>query len=322
MDTHPHTISVLGALALTLLAGIARAESPAAATPTAPQAEAKAEGPTPAEKKAGYSLPWLLRPAIAPNIVRVDAALAFHTGGATQVPVLTAGGKPIDSLPDLGFYLRGAVVHFAPDAPGTAATALSNPLPFALYTPEIGTGLRLSLFGGVALPVGAGGGNTPAADKRAAVGAGIPARESMDNALFATNYATPTAGVGIARIMDGLTLQADVGVLYLIRAKGADVDKDSSRVNFVSGLHAGYLVMPWLTVSVEMHYQRWISTPAAVDAKPAAREQATAGGGVRFNVPVSRTTLLRPGIAYFMPIDDPMADAKYKIVQVDLPVAF
>ena len=50
--------------------------------------------------------------------------------------------------------------------------------------------------------------------------AGISARSAMDNALFAVDYWTVIGGLGLARITPGSTLQAEVTVLQLTRARG------------------------------------------------------------------------------------------------------
>jgi hypothetical protein len=290
----------------------------AALSPSAAWADPPADGgPTPAQKKAGYSLPWMMRPAVAGDLIRADAAIARQDGSTTMVPTLLAGARPFGGLP-LGFYGRAAVVHDS----AAGGTIVSNPIAFALYTPELAPSLKLSLFGGVTLPIGGGGGNTPAVSSRATAAQGIYARQAMDNALFATNYTTPTVGAGLAWVRDGLTAQAEATVLELVRVKGADLESDAARTNFTSGLHVGYQLVPALTASVEAHYQRWLSTPIFVEKDDSKRQQATVGVGLRANVPLSSSLLIRPGVAYFHPVDDPMAKAKYRIVQIDLPFVF
>ena len=61
---------------------------------------------------------------------------------------------------------------------------------------------------------------------------------------------------------------------------------------------------------------------AGVDLVQTRREQASFGLALRANVPLSRTAIARPGLGYFRGIDDPMAAAKYQIVQLDLPFVF
>ncbi len=335
--SHRSPWAARGALALCLAAvvvtsrGALAEEGPAEAAP-APAATAKpadatpADAPTPAEKKAAYALPFSMRPAVAANLVRVDSAFAFQNPSAgakqdTYVSTLTAGYKPISSIPDLGFYVRAAWVHNSPDGKDSA-DAVSNPLFFGMYTPEIAPHLRLALFAGVTAPIGAGGGNTPNATTRATILDGIYARQAMDNALFATNYTTPTGGVGLAWIDHGFTAQVEATVLYLIRTRGELQDTDSSRVNFTSGASVGYLLFPFLTAQAELHYQRWLSTPAVVAKDDTKRDQATGGFALRANVPLSKTMIIRPGLGYFAGFDDPMHVGGYRIVQLDVPIAF
>jgi len=293
----------------------AYAEDPTADKPTPPAAVAKE---TPAEKKAKYALPFAMRPAIAPNLVRIDAAVAMQETASTTSNILTAGGKPVA---DLGFYVRTGFISLSPDA-GDSARAFTNPLLFALYTPEIAPKIRLPIFFGVTAPIGSGGGDDPDKAKRAAVASGIYSRQAMDNALFATNYLTTTAGIGIAWIDKGFTVQTEMQLLQLMRTRGAAVDDDPARTNFTSGVNLGYQIVKYLSANVEVHYQRWLSTPAAVEKVPAARDQATYGAGLRANVPLSDTMIARPGISYFRAFDEPMTTAKFQIVQIDVPIAF
>jgi hypothetical protein len=307
--------------ALSLVAATAAllATSSAAAQATTTKVTPEGRPLSVLERRGRYALPFSMRPAIAPNLLRLDAALAFQDQATTLASTLTAGGKPFESQPDFGIYLRGALVHQAPEV-GESGTALSNPLAFVLYTPEIAPKLRLPLFAGVTAPFGMGGTPGPA---RSAMAGGIYARQAMDNALFATNYITPTVGVGIAWVDQGWTVQLDTQLLQLLRTRNAEVDADAARTNFTSGLSVGYVVLPpVLLVQAEIHYQRWLSTPAVVVTNPAARDQFTFGGGLRANVPLSTGILWRPGVAYFQPLDDPMAGAGYRIVQLDSPFAF
>ena len=287
-----------------------------------PQDPPKVASPLPPnEKKKRYTLPFAMRPAVAPNLVRIDAAYAIHDKATATASTITGGYKPFDGT-DLGFYARVGVVHNSVDA-GKNAGGIGNPLLFALFTPEVAPKVRLGFFSGLTLPIGMGGGDVAKTDAvRAGVGGGIYARQAMDNALFATNYMTPTVGASIAWIDKGFTLQAEATALYLVRVRGESLDKEPARTNFTSGVHAGYLIANLVNVGVEAHYQRWLSTPAAVQKDSSFRDQMTVGGGARVNVPLTDSILARPGIAYFHPVDDPMAKNGYRVVQIDVPVAF
>lgn len=318
---NPRTLLPIAAIALfatPAFADEAKSEpKPEEAKPEAsPEAKPEAK-PSPAEKKLGYSVPWLMRPAPAITAVRLDAGYVKQEGGTVQTSVLTAAYK---LTPEIGLMARAAFVRISPEN-GDSATAFSNPLIAGVYAPEIAPHVRLNVFLGVTAPIGSGGGNSPDLTKTAAVGAGIYARQAMDNALFATNFLTPILGAGLAYVDKGLTAQADVTVLQLMRARGGDVEKDEKRTNSTFGLHVGYRVLPILTLSVEFHHQRWLSTPLAVEKDDAKRAQSSLGGGARLNLPID-DHVLRPGFAFFMGLDDPMAAAKMKIFMIDVPFIF
>ena len=115
--------------------------------------------PAKAPAKPKYSLPWGLRPAIAPTVIRSDSSLALSDTGNTCVSTLLAGYK---FMPDLGAYGKAAFTYNNPDSAPMApkaATAISNPLLIGLYTPELMPGLRFPLFIGATLPIGEAGGD-------------------------------------------------------------------------------------------------------------------------------------------------------------------
>lgn len=292
------SLALAAAFSCSLIASAAAAQTPA----------------TPATQRSGYSLPWGLRPAIAADLARLDTTVAVHAQGVGAAFVLTAGGRPFASLPDVGFYGRIALAHNAPDG-SASGTALGNPMALALWTPRVAEVFRLSFCAGVSIPVGMGGGSAPDPAVRAAALSGVWTRSSIDSDLFASNYLAAMAGVGFAYVAHGLTVQAEVTLLELARTR---VDADESRLNFTSGLHVGYRVIPQLTVSAEMRYQRWISTPRAVESNAAAREQLTAGLGVRGNFPLSDTALMRPGVAYFHPVGGVMDQRDFRVLVFDV----
>jgi len=299
------------ALALSITPSLASAQTP-------PEPAAPPASPPGLATRARYSIPWNLRPAIAPNILRLDVALAFNSQSMNTATIFTGGGKPIASLPDLGFYGRVGAVTYGPDASSGHATFI-NPIVFALWTPQVAPGFRVPVFLGVTVPVGTGSDASPL--QRSTFASGIYTRQAMDNAMFAANYLTVTAGAGLAWISHGFTAQAEFTVLQLTRVWGESVEADSSRTNFTTGAHLGYQVVPWLTVSAEAHYQHWLSTPAAVSANGLTRSQFTLGAGVRANIPAG-PALLRPGVAVFFPTGGQMRAVDATILQFDLAAPF
>jgi hypothetical protein len=298
-------------LALLLASGLLGA----AAVPAAAQASAP---PPPAP----YSLPWLLRPAAAATVVRVDQTLAFFEdpqagrSGSTYVTGLTASYR---------LNARWAPVLRAlwvknDAAAGPSGSGLANPVVGVNYVRPLGGPWRLAAFGASSIPIGSGGGDSPDAGAAAAMAAGIPARSGMDNTLFAVNYWGVVGGLGVARVTRALTVQAEATVFQLTRVRGPNT-QDASRTNFTAGLHVGRFLSPRVSLGAELRMQRWLSDAQPARASPAARSQLTFAVGPRFHFKAGKRTL-RPGISYSRAFDDPMAERGYDIVQVDLPVAF
>jgi hypothetical protein len=302
------------------LAALLSVSSVASAQPPPEPAPEKAPKPPP------YSLPFQLRPVAPGSVVRSDTALGFYespqTGdkGSAVASMLLASYKIGDSFAPL---VRVGLVSNSP--PGTtldSATAFLNPVVGAIYGLKLTPELKLGLFLGVTVPVGSGGGNDPDLNVRAALAAGILTRSAMDNAMFAVNYFTVFPGVDLAFVGSGFTAQVEATLFQLTRVRGEDVDKESSRTNFTTGLHLGYFLLPELSLGGELRHQRWLSTPRAVEQKDNLRDTTTFAVGPRVHLKLGEKVWLRPGIAYARGLDKPMTAAKYNIVQIDIPFAF
>jgi hypothetical protein len=267
---------------------------------------------------APYSVPWQLRPTAALNVLRSDTAVSISTRGTTTASLLLVGYKVTPSFSPL---VRLGLVHLAPRS-GAPGTAFLNPVLGGTYAFTLSEAWRLAFFLGVALPIGGGGGNTPAAGVPQALAAGILTRSAMDNAMFAVNDLTVFPGVGLSYVAHGLTVQLEATVLQLTRVRGELIQPDTSRTNFTSGLHVGYFVMPQISLGAELRYQRWLSTPAAVVAAAENRDSLTFAVGVRTHWKVGDNFWLRPGIAYARGLDRPMSTQNFNIVQLDIPFLF
>src|SRR5690606_35419214 len=298
----------------------------------APTARAQAvEAPKP--KPPPYSLPFQLRPVVAGTVVRSDTALAFYESpangesGTTVASMLLASYKLTDELAPL---VRVVVVQNSPLAASAPSPdppsgfGILNPVLGVTYALKLDPSLRLGLFLGVTVPVGSGGGNEPELENTLANGAGIRARSAMDNAMFAVNDFTVFPGVGLAYVAHGFTAQVEATVLQLTRVRGDEVQPDSSKTNFTAGIHLGYFFAPFISAAVELRHQRWLSTPAQIenDATGTLRDTTTVAIGPRFHVQLAEKAWFRPAVTFAMPLEGPMADAKDRIVQLDLPFAF
>jgi hypothetical protein len=284
-------------------------------------ATARAE---PVAKPPPTSLAWQLRPAAAGNVVRSDTSVAAYDdasgSGTTVVSNLLASYKV---TPSLAPVVRIAIARNDPGM-GESATSMSNPLLGVTWGRPLAPAVKLAVFGGLALPLGTGGGNSPDAAMATANRSAMAARSAMDNALFAVNDLTPIIGVDVAYVAGGFTVQAEATVLQLMRVRGDEAQPDSAKTNFTSGVHAGYFPLPWLSIGGELRYQRYLSTPAFVEADPtgASRDNLSAAIGLRGHVALGNGRWLRPGVAYSRGLDDPMSGRSYDVVQVDVPFVF
>jgi hypothetical protein len=314
--------SVMGLLGPLCVPTLALAQTPAEAAAATPEA---------APKPPPYSLPWQLRPVAPGNVVRSDTAIAFYKSpadesGSTVASTLLASYKV---LPSLAPIVRLGLVSNSPPEGATSMTGatlessvgFANPVIGAFWGPELPKPFKLGVFLGLALPFGSGGGDAPDASAAAANPAAMAARSAMDNAMFAVNYFTVFPGVGFAYVSDGFTAQAEVTVLQLTKTRGPDA-LDDSNTNLTSGLHLGYFFIPQLSAGVELRHQRWLSTPTPVEANEDLRDTTTVAVGPRVHLKLGETSWLRPGIALALPLDKPMTDADYTIVQVDVPFVF
>jgi len=271
---------------------------------------------------APYSLPFLLRPAVAANVVRLDSTLALYEDAAgraatTFVESLSASYKTSSRL---ALVFRLSLVHDDPPAAPGPGTAISNPLLGVGYLKPLGASGRLALFGASAIPVGSGSGERPSASAASAIAAGIPARSAMDNALFAVNYWTVIGGVSAAHVTSALTLQAEATLLQLFRVRGPE-SQDDARTNLTAGVHVGRFVGARTSLGAELRLQRWMSDAAPVRRVPSARETLTFAVGPRFHFKLAQR-MLRPGLSWTWTLDDPLKAQRYGMLQLDVPVAF
>jgi hypothetical protein len=219
--------------------------------------------------------------------------------------------------------------------PVDSAVNFLNPVIGGTYAIKPAKPLRLAFFLGVTLPIGGGGGDEAKPEHTTANAAGIRARSAMDNAMFAVNDFTVFPGVDFAYVSGGFTAQVEATVLQLTRVKGdkqpamgLPKNPDKSKTNFTMGFHVGYFVAPFLSVGMEWRHQRWLSTPKSVEADEASmtpqglRDTSTFSAGPRFHFKLSESVWFRPGVAFAIATDKPMENAQYKIVQLDLPIAF
>lgn len=280
----------------------------------------------PAKKPAPpkYSMPWMLRPVAAANVLRADMAFAFSKVRDSQ-PILFLSS--IKVRPNLAVVARFGFIHNEP-VNGESATSFVNPALGALYAIPVSKNVKASLFAGTTIPIGQGGGDNFNPARRAAnLPGGIFGRSSVDNALFQINYMTPIIGADIAYVGNDMTLQFEATMLELIRVRGESIDKDATKTNLVFGIHGGYFLLPQLSVGAELRYQYWASNGAIEKMNnPDLIDNWTFGFGPRAHIKLNEKMWLRPGVSLTLGLDLPTGFAggglEYKIVQVDVPFFF
>lgn len=266
---------------------------------------------------APYSLPFQLRPTLAADVVRVDTTVAAHDGGVTTASLLFASARV---APGVAAYLRAASVWDAP-SPGAPGWAFGNPVLGAIWVHPLGERFRLAAAASLALPLGAGGGESPEATRARTVRAGIPARAGLDNSLFGVNGLTVTTGVDLSWQHAGFTVQAEATLIQFVRTRGVSEEPDAARTNATSGLHVGWFATPWLSLGAELRLQRFLGTPSLVAADPPSRDILSAALGARVHVPIG-AHWLKPALTLSRPLDAPLLGRNYTWVQLDLPFIF
>lgn len=317
---------LLRVVAVVLLWGIVPSSSALAQSappPPPPNTDAAPASPAPPP----YVLPFQLRPAIAVNVVRVDFPLAMYSrqnesvaGGWTIAPTIVAAYKV---LPWLSPLIRLGMFSNSPTT-GASGTGFDDPLVGVLATPNPGGGFRPSVYAAFTIPIGSGGGDAPDPGVAAATGRGRAARSYLDNALMLPNYFAAIQGVGLAYLRSGFTIQAEATVLEFARVRGPEATQNASVVNSTWNLWLAYSILPQLSVGVELRHQRFLSTPLAVEANHALREQTSVAIGVRTKLVLAPGVVMPLGIAFIRGIDEPMqgSGASYNTIWLDVPVVF
>ena len=307
---------------------VAMADTPAVAASAPPPIPAAPAVPPPPP----YSLPWQLRPVTVGNVIRLDTATAFYedamgNAGSTVASTLLASYK---ITPEIAPMIRMGFSRN--DAPGAAADGSSfvNPIIGATYARKVDS-FRWAAFLGTTIPVGMGAGNTPDAGANLANSAGIRARSAMENAMFAVNYMTGIAGIGVAYVDHKFTAQVEATLLQLFRVRGdgAASATDSTRTNATAGIHLGYFVIPQVSVGGDLRYQRWLTHPTSRNAMgmsvaipDANMDTVTFAVGPRAHFKFGKTSWIRPGISYARGLDAPLTTTAFNVVQIDVPVVF
>ena len=250
--------------------------------------------------------------------LRLDTSLATSsttTGSSTAVVEFLAASMRVAD--HLAVNVRAGWIDLArsPTVTGAAITDLALG---ALYGAQKDD-FRFAACAGLGLPIASGGGDSPSTEAKAAISSGALARAGMDNAMFGPNDLSLSIGGDVAFVRAGFYAQAEATLIQAFRVRAADTQPDASKTNSTFGLGLGYFLIPQLTANAELRYQRFLSTPAAVQADPtgAARDSLSVGLGARAHFSIQRVKF-HPGFSVAFGLDDPLAARSYRIYQFDL----
>jgi len=201
-------------------------------------------------------------------------------------------------------------------------TGLVNPsLGITLAFP-VGPVIRFAASTSVGLPLATGGGDGSDVDGVFLQRQGALARAAMDNNAFAANDLGFPTGLSVAFVQRGLTAQVDGTIIASGRVKGTGSTGDDAKVNSTFGFFLGYLLIPEISVGLELRYQYYLLPPAIVDQDPSARDNLTAGAGGRIEIELSDSARLRPGICLSTGLVGYVEQQSFRMVQFDLPISF
>jgi hypothetical protein len=274
-------------------------------------------------KPPPYTPPFQLRSIIPKSGVRLDTILGLYRGPSSsnaQVTVMFLSAQWRVAEP-IALQVRWGIDSNQTGNDNTR-TGIVNPTLGALIGVPVGRDFRFGMSIAVGTPIATGGGDTPDPNDVALQKQGMLARSAMDNVSFAVNDVGFPSGLSFALIRAGVTAQVDATLIPSVRVKGASAQTDNSKVNSTCGFFLGYLPVRELSVGFELRYQRYLTTPAAVERDPSARENLTMAIGPRFHFEIAEGAWVRPGLSYGRGLIGPSEQQSFQMVQLDVPFSF
>jgi hypothetical protein len=308
-----------------LLTGVrpAFAQEPPSPSSAAPDAFWPSElEPVVPRPRAPYTAPFQLRGVIPKNGFRVDTVLGLYrlADSNAQVTVMLVSAQWRVAEP---FALQ---VRWGIDSNQTgndnSRTGIVNPTLGGLVGVAIGRDLRFAVSVAIGAPVATGGGDAPDPNQVALQQEGALARSAMDNVAFAVNDLGFPSGLSLAYVRSGVTAQIDVTLIPSVRVKAKNTQPDSSKVNSTHGLFFGYAFTRALSLGLELRYQRFLTTPSAVERDPSLRDNLTVAVGPRFSLELSSSAWIRPAITFGRGLVGRTEQQSFQMIQLDVPISF
>jgi len=269
-----------------------------------------------------YVLPFQLRSVSPKTGVRIDTLVApyQHDGTSALSTVVFVSGQ-LRLSPVFGLQARWG---FDDNRVGNGEhnrTGIVNPQLGAVLAFPIGPLFRFAAATSVGLPLATG--SDPAdTDGRLLQRQAALARSAMDNNAFAPNDLGFPTGLSLAFVHRGVTAQIDGTIIPSGRVKGEGAQSDSAKVNSTLGFFLAYMIVPEFSLGAELRYQYYLLPPAIVDQDPSARDNLTAGAGMRFEIELSDSSRIRPGLCLSTGLAGYVEQQSFHMVQFDVPISF
>jgi hypothetical protein len=273
-------------------------------------------------KTPPYVPPFQLRGVVPKSGVRLDTILGLYSTptGNAQVTVMLASAQWRVAEP-LALQVRWGI-DTNQTGNDNSRMGIVNPTLGALLGVPIGRDFRFAMSIAVGAPLATGGGDAPDPNHVALQREAALARSAMDNVSFAVNDIGFPSGLSFAFIRGGVTAQLDATVIPSIRVTGASAQPDDSKVNSTFGFFLGYLFVREVSIGGELRYQRFLTTPVAVERDPSARDNLTMAIGPRFHFEMADAIWVRPGVSYGRGLRGPSEQQSFQMVQLDVPFSF
>jgi hypothetical protein len=270
-----------------------------------------------------YVLPFQLRSASPKTGIRIDTLVApYRYAGMSALETVVFFSGQLRVHPHFFLQARWGFDDNRVGKGDRNRTGFVNPSLGVTLAFPIGPVVRFAASSSVGLPLATGGGDGADADGLFLQRQGALARSAMENNSFAVNDLGFPTGLSLAIVQRGFTAQVDGTIIASGRVKGTGAEGDQAKVNSTFGLFLGYLVIPEISVGLELRYQYYLLPPALVDQDPSARDNLTAGAGGRIEIELSDTTHVKPGICLSTGLVGYVEQQSFHMVQFDVPISF
>jgi hypothetical protein len=200
------------------------------------------------------------------------------------------------------------------------ASGFANPALGATFGFELARHVRLAFTLGSTIPVGSGGGDSPA--RPAALRAMLNGTD-WGGPMFGPNHLDVYEGFALTWTPGRLTLRIRRTLHPALRVRGARTDVLGPRVIFTSsGLTAGCSLGRGISTMAELDETRFLNRPSFLGSDPSNRSDHYLVAGLEGDFGIGPSRRLQPAVLYAAAVDAPKNRRAFRLVEVDLRLSF